>query len=169
MQSKGSGQDIPTSAVTKKEVIEVNQDPTLPKTLAKKEDTNASIEMISKDFKQQNKWFIANVETEESYKKRHECVPECKVIDAPIRESDNNANISKDFVLPDQSLFEKRIEPLPPFEELTNWRQNNAEKSESILPVSLPKFELSSTIELENFEWKPLIEDSFFSKPVRGL
>merc|ERR1711915_461298 len=169
MQSKGSEQDFPTSAVTKKEEIGANQNPTLSKTLAKKEDTKASIEMISKDAKQQNKWFIANVETEESYKKRHECVPECKVIDAPIRESDNHANVFKDFVLPDQSLFGKRIEPLPPFEELTNWRQNNSEKSVSILPASLPKFEISSTIELDNFEWKPLIKDSFFSKPVRGL
>ena len=169
MQSKDSGQNIPTSSVIKKELIIVSQDPTLSGTPAKKEDRKASIEMISKDSKQQNKWFIANVETEESYKKRHECVPECKITDAPIRESENDVNVSKDFVLPDPSLFSKRIEPLPPFEELTNWRQNNDEKSESIVPASLPKFEIPSTIELENFEWEPLIKESFFSKPVRGL
>jgi len=169
MQSKDPGQNNPTSSVIKKELIIVSQDPTLSGTSAKKEDTKASIEMISKDAKQQNKWFIANVETEESYKKRHECVPECKITDAPIRESENDVNVSEDFVLPDPSLFSKRIEPLPPFEELTNWRQNNEEKSESILPASLPKFEISSTIELENFEWEPLIKECFFSKPVRGL
>jgi len=67
-----------------------------------------------------NVWFIKNNETEETYKKSHRCELVCETVTEPYLEQ-LSLHCVKEFELPDLSLFEKKIQPLPPLEEFSQW------------------------------------------------
>ena len=116
---------------------------------------------------QKNVWFITNVETEETYKKSHECEPECKMVDIPFKEEYPMKKI-KNFKLPDQSLFQQKIQPLPPLEEFEKWHRSIQDNPQPAPTISVPKRDLPSKAEPNVLE-KTLIREDGVSKPIRGL
>ena len=116
---------------------------------------------------QKNVWFMTNVETEETYKKSHECEPECKMIDRPFKEEYPIKSI-KNFKLPDQSLFQQKIQPLPPLEEFEKWHRSLKDRTQPEPTISFPKLELSSKVQPNGLDQK-LIKEEGVSKQIRGL
>jgi len=74
----------------------------------------------NKEADGRNVWFINNIETEETYKKSDRGELECKAITEQL-----SLHCVKEFELPDLSLFEKKILPLPPLEEFSQWYTTN--------------------------------------------
>jgi len=100
-------------------------DPWLPLKHKYSEDGNTWVPVQDKfpeeeEAEKKNVWFIKNLETEETYKKSHRCELECETVTEPYSDQ-FSSHCVKEFELPDQSLFEKKIKPLPPLEEFSQW------------------------------------------------
>ena len=100
-------------------------------------------------------WFINNIETEEMYKKSHKCEQECESVTIPYFE-EPSLQCMKEFKMPDRSLFEKKIQPLPPLEEFCQWYSSVKERP----------LELSTKPRSTN---EDQASDRGNIKPVRGL
>ena len=116
---------------------------------------------------QKNVWFITNVETEETYKRSHECEPECKMVDIPFKQEYPIKSI-ENFKLPDQSLFQQKIQPLPPLEEFEKRHSSLKDRTQPVPTMSFPKLELLSKGHLNCLDQKLTREGGVY-EPIRGL
>jgi len=80
-----------------------------------------------------NVWFIKNIKTEETYKRSHRCDLECDTITEPYSEQ-LSLHCGKEFELPDLSLFEKKIQPLPPLEQFSQWYTSVSKATNTTTP-----------------------------------
>jgi len=85
--------------------------------------------------------FITEAETEPIYIEH-----DFKKIDTPFREEYPIKNLTK-FNLPDQSLFTKKINPLPPLEDFDGWHEPVQQRTRPVPNRNFSKLELSCQIQ----------------------
>eukprot|EP00092_Neocalanus_flemingeri_P012655 GFUD01013638.1.p1 GENE.GFUD01013638.1~~GFUD01013638.1.p1 ORF type:complete len:502 (+),score=135.36 GFUD01013638.1:39-1508(+) len=90
--------------------------------------------------------FITEAETEPTYTISQPLEHDFKKIDTPFQEEYPIQNLRK-FNLPDQSLFSKKINPLPPLEDFDGWHGPVQERTRTVPNKCFGKLELSCKVQ----------------------
>ena len=103
------------------------------------EDKNTP-ELVS--CEQKKSIFITEATPEPSYSISQPSEQEFKKVDTPFHEEYPIQNMRK-FNLPDQSIFSKKINPLPPLEDFDGWHGPVLERTRTVPKKCFGKLELS--------------------------
>jgi len=112
--------------------------------------------------------FITEAQTEPAYKISQPTEHDFKKVDTPFVEEYPIQNLRK-FNLPDQSLFTKKINPLPPLEDFDGWHGPVLERTRTVPKKCFGKLELSCKIDPPESKFDPMKRQGWVSIPIQRL
>jgi len=113
--------------------------------------------------------FITEATPEPSYSITQPTEQEFKKVDTPFHEEYPIQNMRK-FNLPDQSIFSKKISPLPPLEDFDGWHGPVLERTRSVPQKCFGKLELSCQVEpAQNMFDSQMRNQGWVSIPIQRL
>ena len=112
--------------------------------------------------------FITESQTEPTYKISQPTEHDFKKVDTPFLEEYPIQNLRK-FNLPDQSLFTKKINPLPPLADFDGWHGPVLERTRTVPKKCFGKLELSCKIEPSGSKFDPMQRQGWVSIPIQRL
>jgi len=112
--------------------------------------------------------FITEAEPEPTYNIAQPIEHDFKKIDTPFLEEYPIQNLRR-FNLPDQSIFSKKINPLPPLEDFDGWHGPVLERTRTVPKKCFGKLELSCKVEPSESIFDPKQKQRWVSIPIQRL
>jgi len=118
---------------------------------------------------QNNPIFITEANPEPTYSISPPTETEFRKVDTPFLEEYPIQNLRK-FNLPDQSIFSKKINPLPPLEDFDGWHGPVLERTRTVPQKCFGKLELSCQVEPTQNIAEPTVQSQgWVSIPIQRL
>ena len=110
--------------------------------------------------------FITEADPIPTYNISYPSEHDFKKIDTPFQEEYPIQNLRR-FNLPDQSLFSKKISPLPPLEDFNGWHGPVIEKTRTVPSKCFGKLEVSCKVQPTETKLNTLQRNGWVSIPIQ--